>query len=380
MSSAAAGLFRQYAPDSPSPRHHLWSIQYLRAIAASMVVYHHARDRLPEFTAALPSPIGQAGVDLFFVISGFIMVVTTWSRPTGPGAFMLRRAIRIVPAYWIYTTLLAFVIVAFPSALRLTVTPEHYPYSRLFIPHMSPFNQVAPLLQPGWTLNYEMFFYLAFAVALTSSAAYRVMVVMLMLGGLIVAGWLFPPSDPALLTYTSPLMLEFVFGAVIGHLYAMGQLERLGTAAGWSMMAAGAALAAIATAFILPTRPLFDFDDATIRVTTYGVAGALVVTGALAWETAAPMTRPSRPMQFLGLVGDASYSLYLTHLIAIGLLRVVWTKLSLGTEGLPWALAFVAGSFVTSIALAVPAYRLLEQPLTRAAQRIVKNRLTIANV
>lgn len=345
-----------------------------------MVVYHHARDRLPEFTEALPSPIGQAGVDLFFVISGFIMVVTTWSKPTSPGAFMLRRLIRIAPTYWIYTTLLALVIVVFPSVLKLNVTPGHYLYSLLFIPHVSPHDQVAPLLQPGWTLNYEMFFYFVFAVGLTSPTSYRVVIVTLMLASLIVAGWLFPPSDPVLLTYTSPLMLEFIFGAVIGHVYSRRRLDRLGGAAGWSMMAAGAAMAVIATAFILPTRPLFDFGDATIRVTTYGVAGALVVTGALAWETAARRTKPSRPLQFLGLVGDASYSLYLTHLVSIGLLRIVWIKLGMGTEGLPWALAFVASAFVVSIALALPAYALLEQPLTRAAQKMLKNRLAIANV
>jgi exopolysaccharide production protein ExoZ len=346
-----------------------------------MVVYHHARDRLPEFIAVLPSPIGQAGVDLFFVISGFIMVVTTWSRPTSAGAFMLRRAIRIAPTYWIYTTLLALFVLLFPSVLKLTVTPGHYLWSMLFIPHMSPFDQVAPLLQPGWTLNYEMFFYCVFAVALAaSSAANRVMAVTAMLVCLIAVGWLFPPSDPVLLTYTSPLMLEFVFGAVIGHVYSTGRLDRLGGAAGWTMMTAGVTWAVVATAFILPTQPLFDFGDATIRVTTYGIAGALVVTGALAWETRGRETKPSRLLQFLGLLGDASYSLYLTHLVSIGLLRIAWTKLGLGTEGLLWTLAFVAGAFATSFALALAAYKLLEEPLTRAAQGAVKNRLAIANV
>src|SRR6266567_3039596 len=174
---------------------HISSIQYLRAVAATMVVYHHARDRLPGFSEAFPSPIGQAGVDLFFVISGFIMVVTTWSKPVSPGVFMLRRVIRIAPTYWIYTTLLAFFILVFPSVLKLEVTPAHYLYSLLFIPHVSPLdNSVSPLLQLGWTLNYEMFFYCVFAVTLITSAAYRVVVVTLMLTGLIVAGWLFPPS------------------------------------------------------------------------------------------------------------------------------------------------------------------------------------------
>lgn len=72
----------------------LLSIQYLRGVAAMMVVYHHARDRIPSFAEALPSSIGQAGVHLFFVISGFIMIVTTWSTPPSPGLFLMRRLIR----------------------------------------------------------------------------------------------------------------------------------------------------------------------------------------------------------------------------------------------------------------------------------------------
>ena len=369
MFDVATGISRLGIRDIPSSRQHLASIQYLRAIAAGMVVYHHARDRLPAFSEALPSPIGQAGVDLFFVISGFIMVMTTGSRSVSPGTFMLRRVIRIAPTYWIYTTLLALFILAFPSAFKLEVTPAHYLYSMLFIPHVSPQNQVAPLLLPGWTLNYEMFFYSAFGVSLFAAAANRVAVVTLMLTGLIVAGWLYPPSGPVGLTYTSPLMLEFVFGAVIGHVYSSGHLGRLGAAAGWSMMMAGAAMAVIATAFILPVRPLFDFGDAAIRVATYGVAGALVVTGALAWETSARTTSQSLPQRFLGLVGDASYALYLTHLVSLGLLRSIWLKLDMGTDGWFWTLLFVGVGLVTSIAMAVPAYLLLERPLTRFAQK-----------
>ena len=167
-------------------------------------------------------------------------------------------------------------------------------------------------------------------------------------------------------------MLEFVFGAVIGHVYAKGHLDRLGAAVGWSLMAVGAAVAVLATAFILPVHPLFDFGDAAIRVTTYGVAGSLVVTGALAWEAARGWAMPSLIQRFWTLVGDASYSLYLTHLITLGLLRGIWLNLGLGTVGWLHTLLFVGTGLVASIALSLPAYLLLEQPLTRTAQKMVR--------
>jgi exopolysaccharide production protein ExoZ len=143
------------------------SIQYLRAVAAVMVPYHHARARLPGIYEVLPNPLGGAGVDLFFVISGFIMVITTAGRGSRPGDFMLRRIARIVPSYWFYTTALALFIVAMPGVLNLSVTLPHYLESIFFVPHVSRDNQLSfctgerslqPLLQPGWTLNFEMFF------------------------------------------------------------------------------------------------------------------------------------------------------------------------------------------------------------------------------
>ena len=112
---------------------------------------------------------GQAGVDIFFVISGFIMWVTTHDRPTTPLRFMTNRIVRIVPLYWLITLAVAAMAFAVPSLFRgVVLTPEHVIKSLLFIPHYYPGmpTRVWPLLLPGWTLNYEMVFYLVFAIAL----------------------------------------------------------------------------------------------------------------------------------------------------------------------------------------------------------------------
>jgi exopolysaccharide production protein ExoZ len=351
---------------------HLPSIQCLRAIAAIMVVYHHARDRLPRFSEAFPSPIGQAGVDLFFVISGFIMVATTWSRPVRPSAFLLRRVTRIVPVYWFYTTILAVFVLAFPTAFELKITFPHYVLSLLFIPHANPVDQsISPLLQPGWTLEYEMFFYVVFAITLLSLSACRVLVATLALIGLVVTGLVFKPTGLVLLSYTSPLMLEFGLGIVIGYLHCINALDGLSSAIGWCIMV-GAAFAVAATAFILPSRPLFDFGDAPIRVSTYGLAATFVVIGALVVGSKRRSARTSRALVPLMLVGDASYSLYLTHLFSLDMLRSGWIKLGFGTEGKDWTFLFVATALFASIGIGVWAYFLLERPMMRATQRTLR--------
>jgi exopolysaccharide production protein ExoZ len=356
----------------------LFSIQYLRGIAAMMVVYHHAHDRLRDVSEALPSTVGEAGVDLFFVVSGFIMVVTTSRQPVGPGMFMLRRIARIVPTYWLYTTVLALFVVLVPGALNLKMTLPHYLFSIFFIPHHNPLDgSIEPVLGPGWTLNYEMFFYCIFAISLLIAAVHRVPILVLMLVGLIAAGYIFVPKEPLLTLCTSPMLLEFAFGALIGHFYAMGRLAQLGRNVGWPMILAGTAFSAISATFILP-RPFVDFDTSPLRVATYGVSAVLVVIGALTLESSGTRGKRGALLLFFGLIGDASYALYLTHLFSLGALRIAWLKLGLGTEGLPWAMAFITTGLLVSVIAGMLAYLLLERPATRAAQRKLWHQLTAA--
>ena len=337
-----------------------------------LVVYHHARDRLPGFSEALPSPFGEAGVDLFFVISGFIMVITTSAPPVRPRTFMLRRIARIVPSYWFYTTLLAGFVVLGPAVLNIQVTLPHYIDSLLFIPQSDPVGSLLmPLLQPGWTLNFEMFFYAIFAMTLfASAAAHRVSILVLTLTALVAAGWILEPSGPLLDTYTSPLLLEFAFGAIIGQLYATGGLERFARPVGWQMIFAGVAICALGATYIVP-QPMLDFQTEPLRVATYGLGGALVVVGALSLESRGTHAKPRPLLRWLQLLGDASYALYLTHLFPIAVVRIVWVKSGMGTEGLSWTIAFLAVALPTAAAVGILTYWLLERPLTRAAQRML---------
>lgn len=142
-----------------------------------MVVWHHATAEVamaPVF-GKIPT-FGPLGVDLFFGISGFIMLVTTWDKPIGPAEFMAHRIKRIVPLYWLATLSMVGLAVVAPALFKtLKWDAATLTESLLFIPHYSlsfP-GDIKPLLVPGWSLHYEMFFYVLFAGALLCKREYR---------------------------------------------------------------------------------------------------------------------------------------------------------------------------------------------------------------
>ena len=117
------------------PASELLTIQYLRGLAALMVVLQHAS--VPSGLARLSHlRTGDWGVEIFFVISGFVMWYTTVSRTVSPRAFMYRRAVRIVPLYWLFLTLLVAIALTAPSIMNSTVlTAGNVVQSFLFVPH-----------------------------------------------------------------------------------------------------------------------------------------------------------------------------------------------------------------------------------------------------
>ena len=156
----------------------LHSIQILRAAAAMAVVLFHLGDSLARNFGLFPSnpfPAGSDGVDVFFVISGFIMCYTTAGvDQRSPADFAMKRAARIIPIYYLMTLVLFAVGLVMPSLLASgSATFEQLAKSLLFIPYERANGAVAPVLFLGWTLNYEMFFYAIFTIALIVAPRFR---------------------------------------------------------------------------------------------------------------------------------------------------------------------------------------------------------------
>jgi exopolysaccharide production protein ExoZ len=338
---------------SSSPSRVILPIQYLRGVAALMVVWHHAAGQVRGMSSLVPWSFGTSGVDLFFVISGFIMVVTTAGTGIGPGEFWRRRIVRIVPLYWLLTLLMVAVALVAPGLFKtLKIAPATLVQSLLFIPHFSQSfpGIVWPLLVPGWTLNFEMFFYAVFGLALLLPERKRLLPLVAFFVLLTAIGLAFGPfASAAAQTYTHPMVLEFAAGASIAAWWLSGRW-RLPSASSWLLIGAGAALLVLR-------------DQEPFGTSMQIVGAALVVIGALDARFAVWRS------PLLLALGDSSYSIYLTHIFTLGALRVVWGRLLPAPPSLASTLVFMAISLVVCAAVGWLVFRWVETPLLRRLNR-----------
>jgi exopolysaccharide production protein ExoZ len=350
----------------------LLNVQALRGLAAFLVVFVHL-ERLAELAGLPPglTVFGNSGVDVFFVISGLIMVVTTSGRRQTPLGFLRNRATRIVPLYWAITFAVFAVALAAPSLLQSTsADPAHLLKSLAFIPYQRPDGAMHPVVFVGWTLNYEMAFYLIFALGLmlpSRLAGLAVSIAVLLAVAL--AGQVLQPKDPVLAFYTAPMILEFGAGMVLGALLVRGRLPK---APAWGWPAVGVGLAALAVMLAGPW--LWPGAD---RALMFGVPAVVIVAGGLIAERTGLVLQQG----WIQLLGAASYSTYLTHFFCTQVVTKAAERLAGFGPLLMWALVPVALLLVAMVGVLV--HRRLELPLTELARRCIaplgpKPRPTIA--
>ncbi len=293
----------------------LYGIQYLRAFAALAVVVFHATERSGEHFA-----IGAAGVDVFFVISGFIMWVISDRKPLTPQRFLLDRIRRIAPSYWLVTVIMIAGALAglFPN---LQLEASHVVGSLFFIPMRSPSTgEIWPVLVQGWTLHFEMFFYVLFAGALFLPRQWRLPFLSAAFGLFVIIGAIWHPSSPMLATYTRPIILEFLGGVFIAELW----LRRWIAGHSLGLAFVGAALCGFAAIYLSGA----EFDEFIC-----GPLAMALVFGMVSLEADGSIGR----VPLLTYLGDASYSIYLWHTLAVS----VVVKAA-GIFGISGSLAVVA--------------------------------------
>jgi exopolysaccharide production protein ExoZ len=307
------------------------SIQYLRAVAALMVVMHHALGPQPWLFNPILGYSGFArGVDVFFVISGFIMAAV--GLKDTPRIFMKKRFIRVAPIYWVVTLLAAALVIRKHGVDAALV--ERTWQSLLFIPHLDAQGQVFPVVPAGWTLNYEMLFYGVFALSLLTSKPLRCASTVLV--ALVLLGWALQPANVIATTFTSPVLLEFVAGMVLGHFrHRLCAMPLLGWMAllGWALLLASEHWAQSL------------------------VAATGVVAGSLALERRLPQWPWAKAM------GDASFFLYLSHHFVVIVLVKLWKNLPL--MGYLQFCTLIAACVGLSVVVGVLGHRWVEKPLTR---------------
>lgn len=328
------------------------SIQYLRGLAALLVVIFHLGDPLARMGYAGGWPVGlSGGVDIFFVISGFVMWMTTRTRAITPVRFWTKRITRIVPLYWLVTTVMLAVLLAAPSVMHTSVfNLRHVVASYAFFPVRNPGKSaMEPLVLPGWTLNYEMFFYLIFGVFLLARPAVRLWGTVAVLAALVIAGAaLAAPPLSAFGFYSADVMLEFAFGMMVGELV----YRRNGRA----LMPGWAGPTAIALGLIVLL--VVPRGSGWARALLFGLPALAIVLGALDAE----MRGGVRKLRLPHALGNASYSIYLTQLLSMAAFFAVWHKLHLDRIA---GASPVFAILDVGVALVVGwlCYRLVEQPL-----------------
>jgi peptidoglycan/LPS O-acetylase OafA/YrhL len=375
--NSAALLIRRAAvtiepPDQPPQK--LAAVQALRAVAALMVLLYHLVNTAPfgwktsdgslHQSAALVSAIGFAGVDLFFVISGLVMTITCYDRLGQPGQwapFLQRRAARIYPLYWLTTLGVLALCWAWPEL----AARDKFGWPTLLKSFLLWPQAEYPIVAVGWTLTYEMYFYLVFAGLLTLPRRWFLP---------LLAAWAFTTiglftqfRDPAHLLSAdghlslplaaSPLALEFIAGCLIGFLVRQGRMPLPGLA-----LAVGAAAlltVGCSIGLTMPERAQYGL----IRAATSGGSAALIVYGAAGLDLRGRSAVP----RSLVLLGDASYSIYLTHMYVLWLLAAVLSALPSAWNAGAWLNTLAGIAACTTAALVC--HLLVERPLLQLSRR-----------
>ncbi len=347
---------------APIPR--IEPLQVLRGLAAILIMSKHAL-----YEVDLISPIDfnygnyknyTVGIDIFFVLSGFIMIYISRGVSGLPAAkeFIMRRILRIVPTYWFYTLLMAAVALLVPQVLGSSAFDiVGFMKSLFFIPYVNSAGDMQPILANGWSLNYEMYFYLVFALFLILPAKYSLIAMSIYFIGSVVTGF-WGIGGIAESFYGRWIVLEFLAGAIIGFLY----LKNIRLPSYFFYI--GLAFIALSVLALFFTNTLESYGLSYSKPLVGFIAVALMVLPQKAEFVEMP--------RWSVLIGDSSYTLYLAHPFAIGAITQGILMLNWQDAVHPWVIFTVI--FAVSIIGSYVAYKIIEKPLLSFTKGLVYKR------
>ncbi|WP_413725045.1 acyltransferase family protein [Sodalis sp. RH16] len=314
----------------------LISVQILRGIAALLVITSHiaVKSYQKGLSESEYFAIGGCGVDLFFIISGFIMSYTT-SITTSWKKFAESRVIRVFPPYWILTTIALIVYLINPSMVNSSGGTTGIFVSFFLIPNGDKF-----LVQNGWTLSYEMTFYCIYAFSLYVSPLKRNLVASAIMIALFLCGFLFKTQQHLINFLFSNLFLEFVLGICAFEVYKRVKLTPYQS----MIMIASSIL------FLLIGYKYYF----GIRAISFGIPMFILFIGVVNLEFI------FEKQNKLSLLGDMSYSLYLVHPFILSPLATILVKIGIQSN-----IIFFVFLMTVSIIASFLFYKKIEYPVTR---------------
>jgi peptidoglycan/LPS O-acetylase OafA/YrhL len=352
------------------------SIQFLRAVAALLVVYEHSMDVANQYGSSWQQKFyhldnfGCIGVDLFFVISGFIItyVANKYNGASQGIHFLAKRFVRINPVYYIATGLclglyiLQLQVNHIPFAKDFNQTMSSLMDAILVVPTSGDIESFKPLLIVGWTLAFEWLFYFLFFLVILWNVKYKTLILLGLILLLIGIGQLISPNDLRLQFISNPIMLEFIMGVIICQMYLRS--GKLPTWVGVTCLSIGL------ISYLLLIRLGFGnvwYYLGTIngklslnKFFLWGIPSSCIVAGCVFLEKNGYLSRLFNNKWSI-LLGNASYSIYLLHYIILNVFTLIYikTKFFLPADAMIWLQGIVA----TSIAIGF--YKLVEKPLLK---------------
>ena len=318
----------------------LEGVQFLRFFAAFIVVLTHATFYVgARIDSSFPLwNDGAQGVPIFFVISGLVMSLSARkliADKNGYKTFLYHRFIRIVPLYWAVNALKIIGLLIMPAAIVAAPDVWNIILSLLFVFSRNADGAVETFYGVGWTLNYEMFFYLVFAIAMFVRIR-PLYFASAVLAVCIALSYVREDSWPAITFLFNTIVINFVWGLVIAEFRHRGM--QLGF-----MPAAALAIMGFVLVFLPP--PIY----------LYGIQYAALVAGFVFLEP----TIQGRVPKFLIFGGDSSYSLYLVHPMVGVVVAIVLAKI--GVNSAPIAIGVIC---IVCLLVASFTYVFFEKPVT----------------
>jgi exopolysaccharide production protein ExoZ len=345
-----------------------YSIQFLRYIAALLVVVSHAFQVFDKKVLGVASSEGWMpgtfGVDVFFIISGFVMASSSRmfeAKPVLPSEFLLRRFSRIIPLYWLAIFMKVFLLLSLAGGgSQGRITGESVAFSLMFVPYSHGGGDFSPVLPVGWTLNYEMFFYIVFALGLAFRQYFFsqvqpwmvVSIFVVVVFALISIVGIFAAADSMFLFWGRSVIWEFIAGMLLWYVVRRNWHT-------FSPIPIVLALIGLVEIFWYQSA---HFQSLSLnRASSWGVVAFFLVWSTIYFEPVFERFIRS-PAQF---GGDVSYSMYLGHTFVLPVLGILAQKYGFGLFLLTCLSVFLSTAFAFLV------FRYVERPLLKNFAQLI---------
>lgn len=284
------------------------------------------------------------------------MTTTCWDKFSKGGStvdFLKARAIRIIPLYWIFTIITFGIALIFPAQTSIVASPLHLISSLFFIP-ISQY----PIVKVGWTLNFEVYFYIIFSILLLLKRRNALIlgIAILICTQLINLLAIKPETPYIFKLLSSPLLLEFSLGCLVGITYRLNYRTSLSPIA-------------LTAGLLMLTLFYSDAKTEEQRVLHWGLASTLIVAGVTLQRQTIDIVNHNKSTRILVQLGDSSYMLYISHPILMPVIGKVWAILGL-SKALPPQVYLI-----TSLILLASISHLLHVKMENPVNRFLKYKL-----